>query len=101
MDTGTTSSLAALASPSPPENYDSRLPVVESCVNNLPADCAVLIRLHFFEGLTQVEIATIFGVTACAISRRLKNALGMVSRCVERKGYSTKLSNTEGHDDRT
>ena len=52
-------------------DVDLRL-TVEAWLNNQPAETRVLMRLRFYEGMTQADIARRFGVSPAAISQRFK-----------------------------
>lgn len=52
-------------------DVDLRL-TVEDWLSNQPAETRVLMRLRFYEGMTQAEIARRFGVSPAAISQRFK-----------------------------
>ncbi len=52
-------------------DIDLRL-TVETWLKTQPAETRLLVRLRFYEGLTQADIARRFGVSGAAISRRFK-----------------------------
>ena len=57
---------------------------VGEAMRRLPSEDAQLVRLAYFGGCTNRDLADRFRVTESAVQRRLRRALGMVSEYVER-----------------
>ncbi|HYM96713.1 MAG TPA: sigma factor-like helix-turn-helix DNA-binding protein [Candidatus Sulfotelmatobacter sp.] len=57
---------------------------VGEAMRKLPSEDAQLVRLAYFGGCTNRDLADRFRVTESAVQRRLRRALGMVSEYVER-----------------
>ena len=62
---------------------DERREKLEQLLKQLPAKAQELIRLRFFEGKTQMEVAEMVGISQAQVSRLEKNALRVM------RGYLT------------
>jgi len=77
-----TAPVDALESPEVREEVDS----VRQCVSGLPAELARVVRLRYVAAGTTRGIATATGLPEATVRLRLKEAMGLLERCLKSKG---------------
>ncbi|MEM0950972.1 MAG: sigma-70 family RNA polymerase sigma factor [Cyanobacteria bacterium P01_H01_bin.74] len=61
------------------ENNENRI-LVEKALNDLKPELSSVVRMTFYEDLSQTEIADRLGISQMQVSRRLRKALGVLSQ---------------------
>ena len=70
-----------------PAGFENRL-IISEALNKLDEESANLIKMNFFDDISQAEIAKIKGLSQMQVSRRIKRALGKLMELTEEKDIS-------------
>jgi RNA polymerase sigma-70 factor (ECF subfamily) len=68
-----------------PNDEEQTARVIQSALDTLDPQFAELIRLHFFEGMTKVDLAAKLGVVHSTITKRMGRALRQLKIALEEK----------------
>lgn len=66
-----------------PDEADEQLQIVREVVTTLSEEQQVLYRLHFIEGYSTSKLAEMYGVSAAAISKRLRHIKEKISEKIK------------------
>lgn len=70
-----------------PVRFENRL-IINEALGKLDEESANLIKMNFFDDISQAEIAKIKGLSQMQVSRRIKRALGKLMELTEEKDIS-------------